>query len=72
MKTGKAFCGPIQDDLFTNWKFGFVFDPRLLDLQPSCTWAFSLGTFLGGTNTSVFARLNKAPISIVRKHCEQG
>ena len=23
----------IQDGLFTNWKFGFVFDPRLHDLQ---------------------------------------
>ena len=31
------------------------FDPRLLDLQSSCTWAFSLGIFvLGGTNTGVF------------------
>ena len=26
-------CGPIQDGLFTNWKFGFEFDPRLLELQ---------------------------------------
>ena len=23
----------IRDGLFTNWKFGFVFDPRLYDLQ---------------------------------------
>ena len=22
-----------RDGLFTNWKFGFVFDPRLYDLQ---------------------------------------
>ena len=26
-------CGPIQDGLFTNWKVGFVFDPRLHGLQ---------------------------------------
>ena len=40
-----------------NWKFGFVFDHRLLDLQPSCTWAFSVGIFfVWGTNISVFAR----------------
>ena len=26
--------------LFTNWKFGFVFDPQLHNLQPSRTWAF--------------------------------
>ena len=25
-------CGPIQDGLFTNWKVGFVLDPRLHDL----------------------------------------
>ena len=33
---------------------------------------FHLAFFLWGTNTTVFARLNKAPISIARKHCEQG
>ena len=63
----------IQDGLFSNWKFGFIFDHGPLDLQPSCTWAFSLGFFfLWGTNSSIFARLNKAPISIAQKHCEQG
>ena len=35
----------IQDGLFSNWKFGFIFDHGPLDLQPSCTWAFSLGFF---------------------------
>ena len=24
----------MRDGLFTNWKFGFVFDPRLHDFQP--------------------------------------
>ena len=32
----------IRDDLFTNWKFRFDCDPRLYDLQPSCTWPFPL------------------------------
>ena len=26
-------CGLIRDGLFTNWKLGFVFDPRLHGLQ---------------------------------------
>ena len=26
-------CGLIRDGLFTNWKFGFDSDPRLLDLK---------------------------------------
>ena len=29
----KTSCGLIRDGLFTNWKFGFVFDPRLHDLK---------------------------------------
>ena len=29
----KSLCGLIGDGLFTNWKFGFVFDPQLYDLQ---------------------------------------
>ena len=29
----KTLCGLIQHGLFTNWKFRFVFDPRLCDLQ---------------------------------------
>ena len=33
----KTSFGLIRDGLFTNWKFGFVFDPRLHDLQRSCT-----------------------------------
>ena len=28
-----ALLMEIRDSLFTNWKFGFVFDPRLYDLQ---------------------------------------
>ena len=38
----KTLCGLIQDGLFTNWKFGFDSDPRLHDLQPSCSWASPL------------------------------
>ena len=30
----KTSCGLIQNGLFSNLKFGFVFDPRLHDLQP--------------------------------------
>ena len=31
---GNTLCGLIWDGFFTaNWKFGFVFDPRLHDLQ---------------------------------------
>ena len=33
MTTLKTLCGLILDGLFTNGKFGFVFDPRLHDLQ---------------------------------------
>ena len=29
----KTSCGLIRDCLSTNWKFGFVFDPWLYDLQ---------------------------------------
>ena len=29
----KTLCGLIRDGLFTSWKFGFVFDPWLHDLQ---------------------------------------
>ena len=29
----KTSCGLFQDGLFTIWKFAFVFDPRLHDLQ---------------------------------------
>ena len=29
----KTSYGLIQDGLFTNWKFGFDYDPRLLDLK---------------------------------------
>ena len=29
----KTARGLIRDELFTNWKFGFVFDSRLHDLQ---------------------------------------
>ena len=33
----KTSCELIRGGLFTNWKFGFDSDPRLPDLQPSCT-----------------------------------
>ena len=33
----KTFRGLIRYGLFTNWKFGFVFDPQLHNLQPSHT-----------------------------------
>ena len=29
----KTSCGLIRDGLFTNWKFGSDYDPRLLDLK---------------------------------------
>ena len=32
----------IRDGLYTNQKFRFDSDPRLHDLQPSCTWGFSV------------------------------
>ena len=53
----------IRDGLFTKWKFGFVFDPRLNDLQllvlsfstlySSCLWR---------TDTVVFAKWNNLPL----------
>ena len=43
-------CGLIRDGLFTNWKFGFDSDPRLLDLK---LLALELSTFscVRGTRT---------------------
>ena len=29
----KTFCGLVQDGLLTSWKFVFVFDPPLYELQ---------------------------------------
>ena len=43
-----------------------------LTSNPLVLGLFHLAFFLWGTNTSVFAKLNKEPISLVRKHCEQG
>ena len=42
--------------LFSNWKFGFDSDPRLHDVQPSCT--------LWRTDTIVIFKLNSFPSQI--------
>ena len=46
----KTSCGLIWDGLFINLKFGFVFDPRLHDLQRNggFTAGADPGFFLGG------------------------
>ena len=36
----QTLCGLIWDGLFSNWKVRFDSDPRLHELQPSCTWAY--------------------------------
>ena len=57
-----TLCGLIWDSLFTNWKFGFVFDPRLHDLQRLVLKLSTLYfSFSWRTNTIVFAKLNKPP-----------
>ena len=58
----KTLCGLIRDGLFPNWKFGFVFDPRLHDLQLLVLCFSTLySSSLCRTNTIAFAKLNKPP-----------
>ena len=62
------FSGVIQDGLFTCWKVGFVFDPRLYELQlPVLSFfTFHSGSFWGA-DTTIFAELNKPPLlSLIR------
>ena len=57
----------IWDGLFTNWKTGFVFDAQLHDLQFLVLELFPLSLYfspLWGTDTVVFAKLIKPPVSI--------
>ena len=60
----KTLCGLIRDGLFPNWRFGFVLDPRLHDLQ---LIVLSFSTFYSSslcrTGTIAFAKLNKPPAS---------
>ena len=57
----------IQDGLFSNWKFGFVFDPLLHDLQLLVLELFHfVFSSLWTTDAIVFAKLNKLPPSLLR------
>ena len=54
--------GPIGDGLFTYWKFGFVFDPRLYDLQLlDLSFSTLHSSFLWRADTAIIAKLNKPP-----------
>ena len=64
----KTSFGLILNDLFTCWKFGFIFNPRLKWPSVSCTWAYPLWIFgfLWRTDKTIFAESNKphpAPIN---------
>ena len=57
----KTSFGLSQDSLFNNWKFGFVFDPRLYQTFDFLYFSFSTVYFGSSwsTYTIVFATLNK-------------
>ena len=53
-------CALIRDGLFTSWKFGFAFDPRLYILQLPVIELFLLRSSSSWrTDTIFFAKLNK-------------
>ena len=60
----KTSCGLTQDGLFTNWQFGSLIDPWLHDLQLLILVFSALySSSFRRTETMVFAKQNKAPIS---------
>ena len=50
--------------LFTNWKFGIVFDPRLHDLLLYLSFSTLYFGFFWKIDTIVFAKLNMSPVFI--------
>ena len=59
----KSSCGLIWVVLFTNWKFGFVFYPRLHDLQLLLRFFTLYSHSLWRSDTIVFAKWNKTPLT---------
>ena len=56
--------GLIQDGLFRSWKVGFVFDPRLHELQlPVLSFSTLHSSSLWKADTTIFAKLNKPSLS---------
>ena len=62
--TGKTSFGLIQDGFFTCWKVGFLFDPRLHELQlPVLSFSSLHSTSLWRADTTIFAKLNNPSLS---------
>ena len=61
----KTSIGLILNDLFTCWKFGFIFNPRLKWPPISCTWAYPLCILVYGEliKPSSLNQINPTPLN---------